>query len=48
MPNSNTPEMISELVRRTCFYQKHKVCKAAETAVEGAGGTETHVQPPAR
>jgi hypothetical protein len=38
---------LRELVRRTCFYQKHKVHKAAESAVEGVGGTETHVQPPA-
>jgi len=39
--------LLRELVPRTCFYQKHRVCKAAESAVEGAGGTETHVQPPA-
>jgi DNA-binding MarR family transcriptional regulator len=30
---------LRELVRRTCFYQKHKARKAAESVVEGAGGT---------
>jgi DNA-binding MarR family transcriptional regulator len=36
--------LLRELVRRTCFYQKHKARKAAESAVDGAGGAETHVQ----
>jgi DNA-binding MarR family transcriptional regulator len=35
--------LLRELVRRTCFYQKHKVRKATESAVGSAGGTETHV-----
>jgi DNA-binding MarR family transcriptional regulator len=35
--------LLRELVRRTCFYQKQKARKAAESAVEGAGGTATHV-----
>jgi DNA-binding MarR family transcriptional regulator len=39
--------LLRELVRRTCSYQKHKARKAAESVVKGAGGTETHVQPPA-
>jgi hypothetical protein len=39
--------LLRELVRRTCFYQKHKVRKAAESAVEGPDGTETKFQPPA-
>jgi DNA-binding MarR family transcriptional regulator len=34
---------LRELVRRTCFYQKHKARKAAESSAEGAGGTATHV-----
>jgi DNA-binding MarR family transcriptional regulator len=34
---------LRELVRRTCFYQKHKARKAAESVAEGAGRTETHV-----
>jgi DNA-binding MarR family transcriptional regulator len=38
---------LRELVGRTCFYQKHKARKATESVVEGAGGTETCVQPPA-
>jgi DNA-binding MarR family transcriptional regulator len=38
---------LRELVPRTCFYQKHKARKAAESGVEGAGGTEAQVQPPA-
>ena len=38
---------LRELVPRTCFYQKHKARKAAESVVEGAGGTEAQVQPPA-
>jgi DNA-binding MarR family transcriptional regulator len=37
---------LRELVGRTCFYQKHKARKAAESVVEGAGGTGTHVRPP--
>jgi DNA-binding MarR family transcriptional regulator len=39
--------LLRELIPRTCFYQKHKARKAAESAVEGAGGTETHVRLPA-
>jgi DNA-binding MarR family transcriptional regulator len=39
--------LLRELIRRTCFYQKHKVRKVAESVVEEAGGTETHVRPPA-
>jgi len=38
--------LLRELVRRTCFYQKHKARKTAESAVDSAGGTETYVQPP--
>jgi len=40
--------LLRESVRRTCFYQKHKVRKVAESAVEGVGRTETDVQSPAR
>jgi DNA-binding MarR family transcriptional regulator len=40
--------LLREFGRRTCFYEKHKVRKPAESAVEGVGGTETQVQPPAR
>jgi DNA-binding MarR family transcriptional regulator len=39
--------LLRELVRRTCFYQKHKARKAVESVAERAGGTETHVRPPA-
>ena len=39
--------LLRELVPRTCFYQKHRAPKAAESEVGGAGGTEAHVQPPA-
>jgi DNA-binding MarR family transcriptional regulator len=35
--------LLRELVRRTCFYQKHKVRKATESAVDSAGGTGTQV-----
>jgi len=38
---------LRELVPRTCFYQTYKARRAAEPGVRGAGGTETHVQPPA-
>jgi DNA-binding MarR family transcriptional regulator len=38
--------LLRELVRRTCFYQKHKARKAAESFVKGAGGTEPPLQPP--
>jgi DNA-binding MarR family transcriptional regulator len=37
---------LRELVRRTCFYQKHKARKAAESVVDSGGGTEAHVQRP--
>jgi DNA-binding MarR family transcriptional regulator len=40
--------LLRELVRRTCFYQKHKARKAAESAAEGAGGrrrTSNHRRP---
>jgi len=37
---------LRELVRRTCFYQKHKVRKAGESAVDSGGGTEARVQRP--
>jgi DNA-binding MarR family transcriptional regulator len=35
---------LRELVRRTCFYQKHKARKVTGSAVDNVGGTETHVQ----
>jgi DNA-binding MarR family transcriptional regulator len=38
--------LLRDLVRRTCFYQKHKVHKAVESAVSSAGGTATHGQSP--
>jgi DNA-binding MarR family transcriptional regulator len=38
---------LRELVPRTCFYQKHKARKAAESVAEEVGGTKTRVRPPA-
>jgi len=38
--------LLRELVRRTCFYQKHKAHKAAESAVNSAAGAATRVQRP--
>jgi DNA-binding MarR family transcriptional regulator len=35
---------LRELVRRACFYQRRRPRKAAESAVDGAGGTGAHVQ----
>ena len=40
--------LLRDLVRRTCFYQKHKVHKVVESAVEGVGRPDIHFQPPAR
>jgi len=34
---------LRELVNRTCFYQRRKTRKAAESAVERVGGTGSHV-----
>jgi DNA-binding MarR family transcriptional regulator len=38
---------LRELVPRTCFYQKHKARKAAESVAEEVGGSKTRVRPPA-
>jgi DNA-binding MarR family transcriptional regulator len=38
--------LLRELVRRTCFYQKHKARKAVEPATNSASGTSTYDQPP--
>ena len=40
--------LLRESVRRTCFYQKHKVRKVAESAVEAAAERRLDVQRPAR
>ena len=37
--------LLRDLVRRTCFYQKHKVRKAVEPATNSAIGTATCDQP---
>jgi len=38
--------LLRELVGRTCFYQKPKARKTAESTVDSVGGTVTHVQRP--